>query len=463
MLSKEEKAWAKFQWNSFIDHQNRKIIADFWNPIHSAFFTKFPIISPDVTEIDQESCAAAARKSEVKFRISNNSTWKSRAQAKDTVNLYILGQPSSCPSRAKLHARSHKKKEVYFSLFYNTECKLKVDAEIALHSEGITKSKRMSICNKYTNEGWEAAQKDPEKMKQIEEVLNTEKAAKKEPEEIIPEEKSEKILHANPLITDFATKIGTVGDLAVSILAAGFDPNNDHKLQSYGFHYGTDVHRQAFDKAMPDYQNQVHRLFLNFASTALSKRPTESAENVGIPSDAQAKTTSAEGKETSMANSTSLTQLSTNASASSLRSTSMGADSASLDVYPVSSTQSSSSISCLESRTESGSSGDCSPATVTQSSPIEPLSPIMEFSLLTAAASSQQFKLCLQQMPLHHQLLLLPLCLQNKGLSHHPHSLRLPLKLQLKVSCNIVRLMCRQPQASSHFLLLMHKSTQTGM
>lgn len=76
--------------------------------------------------------------------------------------------------------RSLKKREVYSRLFYESECKEKVDATIAAFGPAITKGDRMVIRNKHTNAGYQAAQLDPVKMAAIEKYLAKENSKRNE-------------------------------------------------------------------------------------------------------------------------------------------------------------------------------------------------------------------------------------------------------------------------------------------
>ncbi|KAJ4466169.1 hypothetical protein C8J55DRAFT_565896 [Lentinula edodes] len=103
-LTKDEKAWAVEKLSSFVDHQNRKVVADFWPPLRAAFFLRFPLVTKISTDVDTETREALGRHSDEKFKALrnflnnhsiNNSSQKSRAQARDAVKICIGGSHST--------------------------------------------------------------------------------------------------------------------------------------------------------------------------------------------------------------------------------------------------------------------------------------------------------------------------------------------------------------------------------
>ncbi|KAJ3898186.1 hypothetical protein F5879DRAFT_981232, partial [Lentinula edodes] len=304
-LTKDEKAWAVEKLSSFVDHQNRKVVADFWPPLRAAFFSRFPLVTEISTDVDAETREALGRQSDEKFKALrnflnnhslNNSSRKSRAQAREAVKIYIGGSHLTA-TKSKTSNRHHKKQEIYSRLYYNAECKTQVDLEITNLGESISRSERMKIRNKYINAGWEAAQQDPVKMEAIE-VL-----AKSEKEEVPPAamptvasgqlrqlkgmEHVEFMRNLDMTISEVSLKLATLGGLCTMFIAAGLDPDNNNSLRTYGFHVGHDIHGQPFYRALPDYKTRVLRPFLNFAEHALAgtvdwlKESAQSAPETG--------------------------------------------------------------------------------------------------------------------------------------------------------------------------------------
>ncbi|KAJ3769648.1 hypothetical protein FB446DRAFT_706079 [Lentinula raphanica] len=289
-LSKDEREWAHTYLPSFMEHQNRKTVADFWPPLRSAFFSKFPLEGEADMRVDMDALTreALARASDKKFQSlknflnntsDNNSTRKQRAQVKEAVKIYI-GDLGTQSSRMKPANRSNKRREIYSRLFYSTECKEKVDREIVACGSDVTKSDRMKIRNRIVEEGYEAALKDPSKVEAIERAWEEQKEVKVEPPTVVPSVESGKLCqlqgeeHArfmrnlDTTISEVSMKLATLGGLCTMFIAAGMDPDQN-KLRTYGFHVGHDIHGQPFYKAFPDYRTKVLRPFLNFAEHAL--------------------------------------------------------------------------------------------------------------------------------------------------------------------------------------------------
>ncbi|KAJ3899743.1 hypothetical protein F5879DRAFT_975786 [Lentinula edodes] len=304
-LTKDEKAWAVEKLSSFVDHQNRKVVADFWPPLRAAFFSRFPLVTEISTDVDAETREALGRHSDEKFKALrnflnnhsiNNSSRKSRAQARDAVKIYIGGSHSTA-TKSKTSNRHHKKQEIYSRLYYNAECKTQVDLEITNLGESISRSERMKIRNKYINAGWEAAQQDPVKMEAIEVVLKSEKeevppaamptVASGQLRQLKGMEHVEFMRNLDMTISEVSLKLATLGGLCTMFIAAGLDPDNNNSLRTYGFHVGHDIHGQPFYRALPDYKTRVLRPFLNFAEHALAgtidwlKESAQSAPETG--------------------------------------------------------------------------------------------------------------------------------------------------------------------------------------
>ncbi|KAJ3913459.1 hypothetical protein F5877DRAFT_71555 [Lentinula edodes] len=284
-LSKDEKEWAEEQMASFTEHQNRKMVADFWPQIRAAFFAKFPLDGEDNPEMDSELRAALGKASDKKFQSLkhyfnntsiNNTSRKARSQVHNALKIYL----GSSPSQKVKAVRSLKKREVYARLFYESECKEKVDAAILAFGPAITKKDRMTIRNQHINAGFQASQLDPSKMDAIEEYI-AEQNTKRNDQTILGDETDSEIqpltgaehtlfMRALPTtLAEISTSLARLGGLCTMFVAAGMDPDNDNKIRGYGFHVGKDVHGQPFFRAIPDYTERILRPFLNFASVAL--------------------------------------------------------------------------------------------------------------------------------------------------------------------------------------------------
>ncbi|KAJ3806058.1 hypothetical protein F5876DRAFT_81097 [Lentinula aff. lateritia] len=284
-LSKDEKEWAKEQMALFTEHQNRKMVADFWPQIRAAFFAKFPLDGEDNPEMDSELRAALGKASDKKFQSLkhyfnntsvNNTSRKARSKVHNALKIYL----GSSPSQKVKAVRSLKKREVYARLFYESECKEKVDASILAFGPAITKKDRMTIRNQHINAGFQASQLDPSKMDVIEEYI-AEQNTKRNDQTILGDETDSEIqpltgaehtlfMRALPTtLAEISTSLATLGGLCTMFVAAGMDPDNDNKIRGYGFHVRKDVHGQPFFRAIPDYTERILRPFLNFASVAL--------------------------------------------------------------------------------------------------------------------------------------------------------------------------------------------------
>ncbi|KAJ4471138.1 hypothetical protein C8J55DRAFT_563857 [Lentinula edodes] len=284
-LSKDEKEWAEEQMALFTEHQNRKMVADFWPQIRAAFFAKFPLDGEDNPEMDSELRAALGKASDKKFQSLkhyfnntsvNNTSRKARSKVHTALKIYL----GSSPSQKVKAIRSLKKREVYARLFYESECKEKVDAAILAFGPAITKKDRMTIRNQHINAGFQASQLDPSKMDAIEEYI-AEQNTKRNDQTILGDETDSEIqpltgaehtlfMRALPTtLAEISTSLATLGGLCTMFVAAGMDPDNDNKIRGYGFHVGKDVHGQPFFRAIPDYTERILRPFLNFASVAL--------------------------------------------------------------------------------------------------------------------------------------------------------------------------------------------------
>ncbi|KAJ4498502.1 hypothetical protein C8R41DRAFT_864694 [Lentinula lateritia] len=213
----------------------------------------------------------------------NNSTCKSRAKAQEAKSKAV---------------RSLKKREVYSRLFYESECKEKVDAAIAAFGPAITKGDRMVIRNKHTNAGYQAAQLDPVKMAAIEKYLAEENSKRNEDttSPVVDEDTGEiqkltgeehvKFMRVLPTtLAEVSTRLAKLGGLCTMFVAAGMDPDNENKIRGYGFHVGKDVHGQPFFRAIPDYTERVFRPFLNFASAAFVAEDNPSTTSLSTSAD----------------------------------------------------------------------------------------------------------------------------------------------------------------------------------
>ncbi|KAJ3859309.1 hypothetical protein EV359DRAFT_68268 [Lentinula novae-zelandiae] len=275
-LSKDKKEWAEEQMALFTEHQNRKMVADFWPQIRAAFFVKFPLDGEDNPEMDSELRAALGKASNKKFQSLkhyfnntsiNNTSRKARSKVHNALKIYL----GSSPSQKVKAVRSLKKREVYARLFYKSECKEKVNAVILAFGPAIMKKDRMTIRNQHINTGFQASQLDPSKMDAIEEYI-AEQNTKRNDQTILGDETDSEIQPLTALPTTLAeisTSLATLGGLCTMFVAAGMDPDNDNKIWGYGFHVGKDVHSQPFFRAIPDYTECILRPFLNFASVAL--------------------------------------------------------------------------------------------------------------------------------------------------------------------------------------------------
>ncbi|KAJ3849340.1 hypothetical protein EV368DRAFT_85639 [Lentinula lateritia] len=262
-LTKDKKAWAVEKLSSFVDHQNRKVVADFWPPLRAAFFSRFPLVTEISTDVDAETREALGQQSDEKFKALrnflnnhslNNSSRKSRAQARDVTQ---------------------------------------VDLEITNLGESISRSERMKIRNKYINAGWEAAQQDPVKMEAIEVLLKSEKeevppatmltVASGQLHQLKGMEHVEFMRNLDMTISEVSLKLATLGGLCTMFIAA-VPPG---LIRLYRFQVGHDIHGQPFYRALPDYKTRVLRPFLNFAEHALArtvdwlKESTQSAPETG--------------------------------------------------------------------------------------------------------------------------------------------------------------------------------------
>ncbi|KAJ3926220.1 MAG: hypothetical protein NXY57DRAFT_1043458 [Lentinula lateritia] len=256
-LTKDERDWVEGQLPIFIQHQNQKMVADFWPQIRAAFFLKFPLDGEDNPAMDVESHSALGKISDIFIEYVflqslkhyfnntsiNNSTHKSRAKAQEAVKIYF-GASQIQKSKA---VRSLKKREVYSRLFYESECKEKVDATIAAFGPAITKGDRMVIRNKHTNAGYQAAQLDPVKMAAIEKYLAKENSKRNEDTTLpvvdkdtgeiqkLTGEEHVKFMRALPTtLAEVSTRLAKLGGLCTMFVAAGMDPDNENKIRGYG-------------------------------------------------------------------------------------------------------------------------------------------------------------------------------------------------------------------------------------
>lgn len=70
-LTKDERDWVEGQLPIFIQHQNQKMVADFWPQIRAAFFLKFPLDGEDNPAMDVESHSALGKISDSKFSVKS--------------------------------------------------------------------------------------------------------------------------------------------------------------------------------------------------------------------------------------------------------------------------------------------------------------------------------------------------------------------------------------------------------
>ncbi|KAJ3851092.1 hypothetical protein EV368DRAFT_66042 [Lentinula lateritia] len=284
-LSKDEKEWAEEQMALFTEHQNCKMVADFWPQIRAAFFAKFPLDGEDNPEMDSELRATLGKASGKKFQSLkhyfnntsvNNTLRKARSKVHNALKIYL----GSSPSQKVKAVHSLKKREVYVQLFYESKCKEKVDAAILAFGPAIMKKDRMTIRNQHINAGFQASQLDPSKMDVIEEYI-AEQNTKRNDQTILGDETDSEIqplmgaehtllMRTLPTtLTEISTSLAMLGGLCTMFVAAGMDPDNDNKIRGYGFHVGKDVHGQPFFRAIPDYTECILCPFLKFASVAL--------------------------------------------------------------------------------------------------------------------------------------------------------------------------------------------------